>query len=239
MKYLMADVHGDFRAFKKALKQIHFNAGEDQLILIGDILDRNEQGIEILQYITPFLKDGSIILLKGNHELFCEMYLEGTLDERRWDIYGGRATIAAVKKMNQNEQKELLRFLKALPHYMTIQTEKYGEVVLTHTGIQADDYVWNEDGTINVIKSIQKAVEMDEFRYLISVDIHNIPVTDKKKLDHFIICGHVCTYRFNEDMSNRIYRTPYYIDIDTGCGHKEYGGVLACYCVETDEVIYV
>lgn len=47
---------------------------------------------------------------------------------------------------------------------------------------------------------------MDEYRYLISLDNHNILASDTKKLDKFIICGHVGTYRLHENGSHDIYK---------------------------------
>lgn len=239
MTYLMSDIHGDFKSFLKILSMIEFEKSDDKLIIIGDIFDRNAYGMKILNYIRPYMKAGRIVLIKGNHEYFAELYLENKLSETRWSIYGGDSIIKAIKGMTFLEQNELLAFVKGLPHYIELPTEKYGTVVITHTGIDCDYYVYNQDKSINVIESIKAAVAADEFRYLISVDIHNIPLCEKKKLDKYIICGHVCTFSLNENASTEILRTPYYMDIDCGAGYREKGGRLGCYCLETDEVIYV
>lgn len=239
MDYLMADIHADLRSFKIMLRKIRYDSTRDRVIIIGDVLDRNSQPLELLQYIKNYLNDGSMVLLKGNHELFCEQYLDGILEGKRWDLYGGTTTRKQVDDLCQIERHQLQALLKSLPHYMLLQTPEFGEVVLTHSGIDADYYVWNENGTINVVESIKKAVKADEYRYLISMDIHNIPAAERKKLDRFVICGHVGTYRLNQDGSYRIYKTKEYMDIDSGCGHRKKGGRLACYCVDTGMVEYI
>lgn len=73
--------------------------------------------------------------------------------------------------------------------------------------------------------------------YLIS-DIHG-DLSTFKKLDSYIICGHLCTFHLTEDASSRIYQTSSYTDIDAGAGYREEGGLLACYCPKTNETVYM
>ena len=51
MRYLISDIHGDLILFKKMLREINFNFEYDELIIVGDILDRNEHGIKLYQFI--------------------------------------------------------------------------------------------------------------------------------------------------------------------------------------------
>lgn len=97
----------------------------------------------------------------------------------------------------------------------------------------------NSDGTINVRESIENAFEKNCYDFMIGMDLHQIPMSDKARFDKYLIVGHVPCYRLNDDMSNKFYRTPYYMDIDAGAGHKKQGGTLGCYCVTTDKEIYI
>lgn len=239
MRYLISDIHGDFDLFKKMLRTINFNFDYDQLIIIGDILDRNRHGIKLYQFIKPFVEEGTMQLLMGNHELFAIRYMKGELSEKKWISFGGEHTLRDIKEMSEEEREELLQFLTKLPLYVEIDTMKYGRAVITHTGISATMYVYNEDGTINVTKSIDKAARENLFEYLISLDLHYAPAHIKNALDRFLIVGHVCTFGLNEDASNKIYRTPHYMNLDCGAGHRDLGGILGCYCVDTDEEFYV
>ncbi|MBQ3665778.1 MAG: metallophosphoesterase [Lachnospiraceae bacterium] len=239
MRYLISDIHGDLILFKKMLREINFNFEYDELIIVGDILDRNEHGIKLYQFIKSFVEDGTMKLLIGNHELFAIKYMEGELSEKKWISFGGEHTLKDLKEMSDEEKEELLLFLKGLPLYLEIETEKYGKSVITHTGLSIDTYVYNEDDSINVIQSIEKAAKENLMEYLISLDIHYAPVHIKQSLDRFLFVGHVCTFGLNDDASNKIYRTPYYMNLDCGAGHKELGGALGCYCIDTDEEFYV
>ena len=86
MLYLISDIHGDVTSFRKMLKKISFDPATDQMIVMGDIFDWNDEGISLLEFMSDYLVDGSMQLIKGNHELFAQMYIEGSMSERQWII---------------------------------------------------------------------------------------------------------------------------------------------------------
>ena len=48
--YVMSDLHGEYDKFIKMLTKISFS-DNDKLIIIGDIFDRGEKPLQILDYI--------------------------------------------------------------------------------------------------------------------------------------------------------------------------------------------
>lgn len=239
MLYLISDIHGDVKSFKKILDKINFNQTEDHMIVMGDIFDWNDEGISLLEFMSDYLVDGSMQLIKGNHELFAQMYIDGSMSERQWIIFGGGGTVRDIKRLNVDDQMKLHSFLVHLPHYTEIISSKYGESIVTHSGIHCGSYIRNSDKTINIARSIENAAKRDEYRLLISNDIHNVPFSDKKAFDRYVFCGHVTTNRLNEDHSYNAYVTSYYTDLDCGNGERNRGGKLACYCVDENSAIYV
>ena len=107
MLYLISDIHGDVISFKKMLKNISFDPATDQMIVMGDIFDWNDEGIPLLEFMSDYLVDGSMQLIKGNHELFAQMYIEGNMSERQWIIFGGGGTVRAIKRLNVDGQMKL------------------------------------------------------------------------------------------------------------------------------------
>lgn len=180
MLYLVSDIHGELCDFKMLLKKIKFDREKDNMIIMGDIFDRGSDGIKLLKFIAPFLLDHSMELLLGNHELFAIMFMKGTLDERMWTRFGGGDTLKEIKKMSTDNQKSLLAFLESLPYYSEISSRTFGNIIVTHTGIDCDNYVMNDDGTICVKKSIEKAVQCNLYNFMIGADLHQIPESDKK-----------------------------------------------------------
>ena len=64
MIYVMSDIHGQAGAFHKMLKKIQFS-DNDHIYILGDVVDRGPDGIEIIKYV---MSRKNITLLIGNHE---------------------------------------------------------------------------------------------------------------------------------------------------------------------------
>mgnify|MGYP004671963733 FL=1 len=72
MHYVMSDIHGCYEEFIEMLELINFK-NEDDLYILGDILDRGENPIKILQYIK---NKSNIHMLLGNHEDMMLIYYQ-------------------------------------------------------------------------------------------------------------------------------------------------------------------
>ena len=48
--YALSDIHGQGRAFFEMLEKIRFSP-EDKLYIIGDVVDRGPDGIQLLEYM--------------------------------------------------------------------------------------------------------------------------------------------------------------------------------------------
>ena len=236
--YLMSDIHGDINSFKKLLKNVDLK--KDKLLILGDAVDRGEKSIETLQFImTLFVRyPGRISMLKGNHELFLSMWIDGDpmLSERSWISFGGAPTLASLRYMSESDVDEIKGFVDSLPLYREIESPVYGACVATHSGLDAQHLVLNPDGTINAVQSIIKGYEASPFRMLCSDDIHYLPAHPEP--DRYMIVGHVPCTRLTG--SHMIIRTKRYMDIDSGANPNErkLGGRLSMYCVDTDTEYY-
>ena len=68
MIYVMSDIHGQKRRFDSVMRQIGLRA-EDTLYVLGDVIDRNPDGIKLLRQIMAM---PNVKMLLGNHELMIE-----------------------------------------------------------------------------------------------------------------------------------------------------------------------
>ena len=64
LTYIVADLHGRADRFHEVLDTVHFSA-EDQMYILGDVIDRNPDGIMILREI---MCAENMHMLLGNHE---------------------------------------------------------------------------------------------------------------------------------------------------------------------------
>ena len=242
--YIISDIHGSSKAFYRMLKKTDIDLDRDYLIINGDIVDRGKDSLKLFYEITELRNryGDHVVIIKGNHELFVEMYLKGTLSEVRYSSegYGGADTIRELKQLSAEEKEELIHYIEALPIYKVIDSPIRGELVITHSGLQYDHLVRNDDGSINVIKSIEEGVASDEFQFLVSGFIQReAPAAIGKNLDRVLVVGHVPTMFIQDSPGNGIWARygGKLILLDCGSGYR--GGKLGCLRVEDEKLFYV
>ena len=239
MVYVISDIHGNLHGFKQLLHSVDFDFSKDLLYVLGDTLDRGKDGIAILWYLLPYIKNGTCRHLAGNHEIFCRDFLSGKLDARKWISYGGEHTLREIFMLTERDKKTLLSLLENMPFFAEECSPYVGKCLLSHTGaLSVDDYAINHDGTINVKASHMRALNDDFYHAMLcGDDVFQIPARDVRSFDRFWIFGHIPVFRLPEG-GNTIYRRMKYMDIDTGSGFEDLGGRLCIYCMDTDTVEY-
>ena len=96
--YLMSDLHGHYNLFLQMLEKINFTE-DDELFILGDIIDRGPKSLELIRYIMEHRKN--IHLIKGNHEaMMIDASKEGfysiLYDTTLWFHNGGFETFKQV-----------------------------------------------------------------------------------------------------------------------------------------------
>ena len=122
--YVMADIHGEIDRFHEMLEKINFSAA-DQLYIVGDVIDRGAEGVEILLEI---IDKGNIHLILGNHE---DMML-GTLSKdsfpearRMWAANGGNKTRRdLLYHRTTAERGKILRYCHKRPAITSLVTRR-------------------------------------------------------------------------------------------------------------------
>lgn len=129
--YIMSDIHGKYDKFIAMFDEIEFK-DEDKLYILGDIFDRGEKPLEILEYIVG---KENIVLLKGNHEdMFIEAYENDFRDLQLWFMNGGANTYYALCYKGDKYMEEAYKYIKRLK---TSYSFNYGDFtyLLCHAGI--------------------------------------------------------------------------------------------------------
>lgn len=109
----------------------------------------------------------------------------------------------------------------------------------TCSGISADVIAEDENGKIDIVRSIKRALDINEFDYLISNDLHYVPASLINRGNMFIVVGHVPVIRLNDDNSYNIIHRKNYMCVDTGAGHRSEGGKMSVYRVEDGTEVYL
>lgn len=221
MKYVISDLHGEYSKFLEMLELIHFS-DNDELYILGDVLDRGKQSIQIIDYIRS---SKNIHFILGNHEQLYMMAYDNPSYMVYWLQNGGDATYAELKELGIGYMKDLYNYLKDIPLYIVID-----KFILVHAGIYVPDNA--EDISLDELMSIQSHDDL-----LWSRDFIN---SNKAFKDYTVICGHTPTINYMKDNKKaKILHSPGKIMIDCGAVFKEDNGCLSCLRLDDLEEFYI
>lgn len=228
--YVMSDIHGEFDRFQSMLDMIQAS-DDDQIIILGDAIDRNPDGVKILMHI---MAHDNMTLIRGNHE---QMAIDAMADrhgvlndvQTLWRNNGGSCTRRELLyKTSMQDRINIMRFLRKTATDMTV-TVNHQEFYLVHGWPNAspEDKLWGRpDGALNQIQAPVPGkitiIGHTPVCYLVQPDnpieyIHQL----EREHKHMMI-----------QHGNGV------IAIDCGCGNKTETRRLACICLNTMEEFY-
>lgn len=214
---MLSDLHGCYDKFIKLLDKIEFK-DNDELYILGDVLDRGDKPLEILDYI---MSHKNIILLKGNHEQMCIDFYEN--NDISWHFNGGQRTYYKILNRDSAYQENLRKFLKNLTYIKVID-----KFILVHAGLQ-----FSNDSDNLSLKDFVKTQKEDDCLW----DRSNIG-NERKYKDYTVICGHTPVQLIaNNSDDVRIIKRYETIYIDCGCVFLN--GKLACLRLDDMAEFYV
>ena len=217
----MSDIHGELELFERLLSDVQYNPNKDQLILLGDYVDRGPNSKGVLEKVIQLKAHGAIVL-KGNHE---DMMIKSltTDEERVWKNWinrnGGNKTLESygfnnsdfivheedpfVKpKIHSEELEHHLNFILGLDHFF-----------------ETDDYIFVHGG----VHPTTPLKETDPYILMwIREEFHNGYNGEKT-----VVFGHTPTTKFHNEKDNHsvFFGENRIIGIDGGA---VYGGQLNC-----------
>ncbi len=112
--YAVSDIHGDFMALLRGLKDAGFNENDENTLLIslGDTFDRGTESIEVYKFLHRLQEKGKAIILKGNHTNFFIDYLNGnSFSTFNYLNNGTNTTLASF--LGQNTTNPFLKWFQA------------------------------------------------------------------------------------------------------------------------------
>lgn len=222
IKYVMSDIHGCYNEYIKMLELINFNSN-DELYILGDIFDRGNKPLEILDHIV---NNKNIYLLKGNHEKMFEDAYEYSTNIQLWYYNGGYQTDEAIVNSDTFTREATYKYVKNLPFIKIVDN-----FILVHAGL----YLPNNYNklTIDEIIKLQKEDYCLWDRSFIGNEI--------KLKDYTIIVGHTPVQTITKDCKNnpKILHRNGTIYIDCGCAFKKVNGRLGCLRLDDMKEFYI
>ena len=220
MTYVMSDLHGELDRYNAMLDLILFS-DDDTLYVLGDVIDRNAHGIEILRDV---MRRTNVHLILGNHEqmMLDSFWSPNEYDARRlWKQNGGGNTYRTMVYRTPTEERlRILRFVQELPDHVEIEVNGHHfYLVHGYVGETHFDRIWCRPEP---------------------------PPAEPPLPGKTVVVGHTCTYYFNmlvdgydENAPFEIFYAPGLIAIDCGCGNATDLRRLACLRLDDLKEFYI
>ena len=218
----MSDIHGCYDLYIKMLEKINFSEN-DTLYIVGDVIDRGEDGIKIL---FDMMKRKNVVPILGNHDYTCAYLLKRLKTKateelkeifKDWLADGGLPTYQAFKVLDENDRKEIIEYLKCFSIFEEIETQS-GKFFLSHT--------------VPSKETMEDFDNMDWKELIVGhCEYDTVYFEDK-----YIVTGHTPTALIDFTCKGKIFEQNNHIAIDCGA---VFTGTLGCICLDTLEKFYV
>ena len=67
-KYVIGDIQGCYTQLMQLLDKLQFNKGSDTIYLVGDLVNRGPQSLEVLHW--AYSNQDSVVTILGNHDIY-------------------------------------------------------------------------------------------------------------------------------------------------------------------------
>ena len=113
---VIGDIHGAYKALLQVLERVKVK-DSDQLIFLGDFVDGWSESFEVIQLLSELEKRMKCIFIKGNHDLWCQQWLDKNLMDETWIYSGGKATLNSYQHRSAEALESHLDFFKRTQNY--------------------------------------------------------------------------------------------------------------------------
>ena len=225
MRYVMADIHGEYELFWKMLEKISFSES-DELYICGDIIDKGPESVRLTKYISS---RSNMYAILGNHEhLFLQFY-HSLLSDSGLCADGIMSKLREYFPDGELLEWEVVDFIESLPAYI----EK-DDFICVHAGVPLDS-----QNRILPLSSVSVNQLVNDRRFK--------EPSVKHESEKCVFFGHTQTncisgeckiLGYPKDKTKRpsSVRDFYKIHLDTGAWSN---GVLGCFCIDTLKAYYV
>lgn len=165
--YAIGDIQGCFQAFQQLLQAINFDANQDKLWLVGDLINRGPDSLEMLRW--AYRNQSSLVVVLGNHDLHAITVAEGFARQHRSD------TLQVL--LNAPDRTELLTWLR----YQPIIHAEHG-YVMVHAGLLPQ---WSVKKALALGAEVETALRSTDYRDFLAHMYGNQPNVWDKNLQGF------------------------------------------------------
>lgn len=219
--YVIGDIHGALKALQQVIAQLPLQEN-DRLIFLGDYVNGWSDSAAVISYLMALEEQHYCIFIKGNHDEWCESWLNGTVPAYTGLKNGHLATIASYRPLSATERIRHLQFFSRMKDYHIDDNNR----LFIHAGFAITP------GTVPFNSAMYKDRTLWEMALTMNERVITHPALYPKKLLQFheIFIGHTPTLIYGESMPMKACNV---YNVDTGAAYK---GRLSALNVDTKEV---
>lgn len=113
---VIGDIHGADRALMQVLERGNVNPS-DTLIFLGDYVDGWSGSSVLISRLIRLQEANSCVFIRGNHDIWCEAWLEDAAADPTWLAHGGESTRASYTELQADERKQHLSFFRSMQNF--------------------------------------------------------------------------------------------------------------------------
>jgi bis(5'-nucleosyl)-tetraphosphatase (symmetrical) len=131
--YVIGDIHGCWQTLQRLLERIGWDPIQDELRLVGDLVNRGPQSLEVLRWASVQKR---LVATLGNHDLHLLARAEG--------LVGARPGDSLVEVLAAPDLDELLAWMRRQPF-----VHRQGDLMMVHAGLIPS---WDEDEVLTLAR---------------------------------------------------------------------------------------
>lgn len=221
--FVIGDIHGGYKALIQLLRRMDLTE-EDTLVFLGDYVDGWSESAQVIKLLIELSENINCIFIKGNHDVWCEEWLETNYINPTWYLHGGKEAIESYEGFSEEEKRRHLRFFKSLKFYYIDEKNR----LFIHAGYTSEQGVEKE--------ADYKAFYFDRTLWETALMVDNnkkiISGKNSKRLKHYseIFIGHTPTLNYNSYVPMHAANV---WNVDTGA---TFYGKLSAMNIDTKEI---
>ncbi len=220
---VIGDIHGGYKALLQVLDRAQVMP-DDKLIFLGDYVDGWSESAETIEKLIELSQSNTCVFIRGNHDLWCGLWLDKGATNPIWLAHGGKETIDSYIKSGWLTKDAHRAFFNNLWDYYLDKNNR----LFVHAGFTSMYGVGREEYESNYYwdRTLWEAALLAD-----NVDKEVLRVNPPSRFEHYseIYIGHTPTTNYNKTTP----MSPYNLrNIDTGAAFK---GKLTIMDIDTKE----
>ena len=229
MIYAVSDIHGCLEKYEQLLEKIGFGP-EDTLYVLGDVVDRGEDGMKILADLAD---RRNVVFIRGNHDESAWLILTKVLGKNgeiilpqasdalgAWLEDGGLPSMKQFfLELSEEKREKVLDYIENGLNYCLLELngKKY---LLAHSIPEIEDF--EKQGGTDGLDAMDFTFNETDYDVVYDPDV-------------IMVSGHTPTLLIDKKSRGKIWKGNNHIAIDCG---TFFDNPLGCICLDTGEEFY-